>query len=210
MASLRKKAEIQRRAPIQARARSTVQAILEAAARIIRRQGLEALTTNRIAEVAGVSIGSLYGYFPDKTAVMIGLARRILDEDGAALSAALADPGEPDLVRAVVRALIARHRTDAALRRTVMSQHIGMGFGREHGRRAQQVIALISERLYPDTESRPDPIRLFVITRAVLGVSRTLIEEEGASELPAAALENELVRLVGLYLGRQEVSSLSA
>jgi AcrR family transcriptional regulator len=202
--SLRKRVEIQRRAPSQARARVTVEAILEAAARIIRRQGVDALTTNRIAEVAGVGIGTLYGYFPDKAAVMIALARRILDEDVAALSAALADSGESDLVRAVVRALIARHRTDPALRRTVMRQHIGMGFGLEHGRWAQQAIAIISERLYPDLESRPDPIRLFVITRAVLGVSRTLIEEEEASELPAAALEDELVRLVGLYLGRHE------
>jgi hypothetical protein len=83
-----------------------------------------------------------------------------------------------------------------------MSQHIGMGFGLEHGRRAQRAIAAITERIYPDPERRPDPLRLFVITRAVLGVSRTFIEGEAASELPPVVIEDELVRLVGLYLGR--------
>jgi AcrR family transcriptional regulator len=205
MVSARKRLEIQRRAPVQARSRVTVGAILEAAARIILREGVDALTTNRIAEVAGVSIGSLYGYFPDKAAVMVALARRILDEDVAALTAALTDPREPDLIRAVVRALIARHRANPAFRRAVMSHHIGMGFGFEHGRSAQQAIAAISERLYPDPERRPDPLRLFVITRAVLGVTRALIEEEGACELPPAVLEDELVRLVSLYLGTASI-----
>jgi AcrR family transcriptional regulator len=55
-----------RKTPRQARARATVDAIVLAAAPILRSDGPEALNTNRIAEVAGVSIGSLYQYFPNK------------------------------------------------------------------------------------------------------------------------------------------------
>jgi AcrR family transcriptional regulator len=53
-----------RRIPQQPRARETVNAVLDAVARILRRDGIAAITTNRIAEVAGVSIGSVYQYFP--------------------------------------------------------------------------------------------------------------------------------------------------
>ena len=55
-------------------------AVLDAAIRVLKREGFEALTTNRIAEVAGVSIGSVYQYFPDKGAIFAALHRRHIDE----------------------------------------------------------------------------------------------------------------------------------
>jgi DNA-binding transcriptional regulator YbjK len=54
-----------RRRPKQRRARQTVEAVLDAVAKVLKRDGVKAVTTNRIAEVAGVSIGSVYQYFPD-------------------------------------------------------------------------------------------------------------------------------------------------
>ncbi len=66
----------QRKQGRQARAQATEAAIIEAAARILENEGSEALTTNRIAERAGVSIGSLYQYFPNKQAVLVALLRR--------------------------------------------------------------------------------------------------------------------------------------
>jgi AcrR family transcriptional regulator len=65
-----------RREPKQQRSRQTVEAVLEAVQRVLRRQGAEAITTNRVAEAAGVSIGSLYQYFPDKSAIIRTLAER--------------------------------------------------------------------------------------------------------------------------------------
>jgi AcrR family transcriptional regulator len=62
-----------RKDPSQARSRVTVQSILEGAARVFRRDGWNA-TTNRIAEEAGVSIGTLYEYFPNKQALLLALA----------------------------------------------------------------------------------------------------------------------------------------
>lgn len=65
-----------RKEPRQARARETVEAILTAAARILTSEGFGALTTNRVAEVAGVSVGSLYQYFPNKEALVRALSER--------------------------------------------------------------------------------------------------------------------------------------
>ena len=75
--------------PSQSRSILTVEAILEGAAQILERQGLEGYTTNEIAEQAGVSIGSLYQYFPSKDAVTIALIEResatLVEEVKAAL-----------------------------------------------------------------------------------------------------------------------------
>jgi AcrR family transcriptional regulator len=68
----------QRRSPKQARSRATWDAIVEAAAQILERQGPDGLTTNDVAERAGVSIGTLYQYFPDKQAILVAAARREL------------------------------------------------------------------------------------------------------------------------------------
>lgn len=65
---------LQRKEPTQARSRALVQAILQAAARVFVEDGLDGANTNRIAEVAGVSVGSLYQYFPNKQS----LARALL------------------------------------------------------------------------------------------------------------------------------------
>ncbi|PTS79224.1 TetR family transcriptional regulator [Sphingomonas sp. HMWF008] len=65
-----------RKQPLQPRARATVEAILEAAAHILESRGLAGYNTNAVAERAGVSIGSLYQYFPGKDAVMAALIRR--------------------------------------------------------------------------------------------------------------------------------------
>lgn len=60
----------------QSRARETIDAILEASSRIVTREGVAGLTTNHVAELAGVSIGSLYQYFPGKDAVLHALVQR--------------------------------------------------------------------------------------------------------------------------------------
>ncbi|MGH7272107.1 MAG: TetR/AcrR family transcriptional regulator [Polyangiaceae bacterium] len=67
---------LQRKSPKQVRSRETVGAILEAAARILVRHGYTGANTNRIAEDAGISVGSLYQYFPSKDAIVVELFRR--------------------------------------------------------------------------------------------------------------------------------------
>jgi AcrR family transcriptional regulator len=80
-----------RRQPGQARAQATVNVILEATVRILNREGLDAATTSRIAEVAGVSVGSLYQYFPHRDAILTALQDRELSRALELLETALAD-----------------------------------------------------------------------------------------------------------------------
>ena len=81
----------------------TYNSMLDATARILESTGFAALTTNHVAEVAGVSIGSLYEYFPDKETLVAELARRtireIMQEVGVGLREAAQLGGEPGLRR---------------------------------------------------------------------------------------------------------------
>jgi len=69
----------QRRTPRQGRALATVDSILEAAAQVLQRAGADGFNTNAVAERAGVSIGTLYQYFPDKEAILVAVARREME-----------------------------------------------------------------------------------------------------------------------------------
>ena len=75
-----RRASTMRKSPRQARSRVTIDAILDAAARVLGERGWSGLTTNAVAEVAGVSIGSLYQYFPNKLALIEAVRRRHFDE----------------------------------------------------------------------------------------------------------------------------------
>lgn len=77
-----------RRKPIQQRSRATVDAILEAAAHVLRTEGWARFSTNRVARRAGVNIGSVYQYFADKEAVIHELHRRFREEVKARVRAA--------------------------------------------------------------------------------------------------------------------------
>jgi len=76
-----------RKLPVQSRAKATVDVITEAAARILTREGVDALTTNRIAEVAGVSVGSVYQYFPNKEAIVATLYEARLEDSRSLIEA---------------------------------------------------------------------------------------------------------------------------
>ena len=105
-----------RKTPRQARARITFDAIIEAATQLLREGGLAALNTNAIAERAGVSIGSLYQYFPNKDALMVEMIRREQQSHVARLAAALPFVEALDLdetVHLLVRTAMAHHREDA-------------------------------------------------------------------------------------------------
>src|SRR6185369_10221121 len=68
-----------RKAPRQERAQATVEALLEATAAVLRAEGYDGLTTNKVAEAAGVSVGSLYQYYPGKDALVTAVLLRYAD-----------------------------------------------------------------------------------------------------------------------------------
>ena len=84
-----------RRQPVQERSRLMVEDILEAASLILLEEGLEAFNTNRVAEVAGVSIGSLYQYFPNKESLLLQLQEREVKTTWKVLDSILADVSYP-------------------------------------------------------------------------------------------------------------------
>jgi AcrR family transcriptional regulator len=83
----------------QDRSKATVEAILRAAARILVKSGYEPMTTNRVAEAAGVSVGSLYQYFPNKQAILYRLQVDEWEKTGERIDAILCDAGRPPTQR---------------------------------------------------------------------------------------------------------------
>jgi AcrR family transcriptional regulator len=111
-----------RKRPRQQRSQDTYEAILDAAVQLFERDGYAAATTNRIAERAGVSIGSLYQYFPNKEALLYALGERhvthLIGALGGVLAALRAQrPGLEQTVRRLVEAVADLHRADPVTHR---------------------------------------------------------------------------------------------
>ena len=101
-------------------------ALLDATARVLVDEGYDQATTNRIAAVAGVSIGSLYQYFPNKDAIVAALGERLEGEMLAMLRryvAELEDAPLEDAVRTYVRAMIAVHAENPRLHRVLTANY---------------------------------------------------------------------------------------
>ncbi len=108
-----------RKHPIQQRARMTVEQIVEAAAQLIEERGLGGYNTNGIAARAGISIGSLYQYFPDKDAIMVALARRETAALRGDIAAARLDPGSREALIRLIDATVRHQIRRPALARVI-------------------------------------------------------------------------------------------
>lgn len=113
-----------RREPRQGRSRQTVHAVLGAVPRVIRREGVDAVTTNRIAEAAGVSVGSLYQYFPNKKAIFSALHERHVEDVHRVIERAMTERSRPldEFTRALVEGLADLHAAEPELHELVSEQ----------------------------------------------------------------------------------------
>lgn len=116
-----------RKVPQQARSRAMVERIVEAARVVLVRDGYEAFTTNRVADEAAVSPGSLYQYFPDKSALVTVVLDRWSAEISDRVAASMAASGpvdvkDPGTVRAIADALLTALEADAGLLRIVWEE----------------------------------------------------------------------------------------
>jgi len=195
-----------RKAPVQARAQATVETIFDATARIVENEGEGALTTNRIAHDAGFSIGTLYQYFPSKEAVVLAMLKRERDRALADLQTLLDDAvaaRQPvrDVVRELVRLLIQSFGGESASRR----RFIRLGWRMDHHDTITQALrdgaernaVALSQLLQATGEPGvrpPDPVMMFVVTRAMMGAIRSAALEDSAL-LGTPAFEAELLRL---------------
>tara|TARA_R110001592_G_scaffold363371_1_gene685471 strand:- start:78208 stop:78831 length:624 start_codon:yes stop_codon:yes gene_type:complete len=113
MARVAKEKSADRKRPLQERAQVTLDSIVESAERILQTKGYASLTTNHIAEVAGVSIGTLYHYFPNKDMIVQALIEDRVTRASAQLRSRLLDlMGEPIAVMfpAMIRELLSVYR----------------------------------------------------------------------------------------------------
>lgn len=108
-----------RKMPRQGRSQAMVQALLEASARVLKERGYEGMSTNAVAECAGVSVGSLYQYFPNKVALLAALHAEHAANMEESIKAVLAIPSvdKHASIKNLVRAIMAAHELDPALHR---------------------------------------------------------------------------------------------
>jgi AcrR family transcriptional regulator len=143
----RRKSLHPRKKPRQARAADTVAAVLEAAARILETKGFAGYNTNAVAARAGVSVGSLYQYFPHKDALTAALVER---ETAQLLTDLAAIPGDTDFasgVRRVIRAAIDHQMRRPALARLLDFEEERLPLASREQRVATEIVALMQRLL---------------------------------------------------------------
>jgi AcrR family transcriptional regulator len=168
----------------------TVEAILEGAAHILERDGVAGYNTNAVAERAGVSIGSLYQYFPNKdalTAALVDRETRSLIEDIEA-AAGHADPAMR--VRYMVRAAIAHQTRRPALARALDLEERRLPL-HDRDRRVTDAVSL----------ALPDDGSAGVTVEDLLAIIRAVVDAAGQrGETDADALETRVMKAVNGYL----------
>jgi AcrR family transcriptional regulator len=197
-----------RKAPAQRRSRQTVDAILQAAARVFAERGFARGTTNRIAERAGVSIGSLYEYFPNKESILVALVERYMDEGmtriDRLLGRSLAESRDLSAVlRGLVCAMLDFHRREPELHRVLFEEA-------PHPPQLHACLLQLEERLAHQLEeilrARPeaqvtDPDTAAHLVVQVLESLTHRFVLRGIHDLSDERFTDEVVKLVGAYLG---------
>jgi len=192
----------------QERSRATVDALVDATARILVREGFDKASTNHIADVAGVSIGSLYQYFPGKEALVAAVIERHNRQIGLAVRAELAGLADCPLaegVRRLIAMAVKAHAIDPRLHRVLAEQIPRVG-------RLENVEAFNSRNhtLFRDyLESRRDEIGAsdldlasFICVTTIEALTHNAVLH-GSGLLPDDSMEalvDEATRLIAGYL----------
>ncbi|MDW5596142.1 TetR/AcrR family transcriptional regulator [Conexibacter stalactiti] len=197
-----------RRQPRQARSRETVEALLEAAAQVFERHGYAAGTTNRIAARAGVSIGSLYQYYPSKDAILLALVERHVAEGEAALAplagwlAGDSSPGLRDGLQALVAAMVALHADRPALHRVLFEEAPRPPALRRRldGLATQAADAIAAWlRACPEVRVADPELAARLVVQTVESITHTLVIHP-AADRPPAAWTAATVAMLAAYL----------
>ncbi|MEJ8654332.1 TetR family transcriptional regulator [Streptomyces sp. MS1.AVA.3] len=203
-----------RKQPRQARAELTRQRILAAAAHVFAEYGHAAGTTNRIAERARISIGSLYQYYPNKDAILVELLTRHLDAGMSAMAHGQDDEAPDSLeevIRRYVRLTIENHRDDPQLLRVMIEQAPRSPELLEktsHYHQARTVFARDLIEHHPEVRVADVEVAARLLVSTVELVVHQLIA--APDPLDPARLESELVAMLTRYLtgepgtGRQQ------
>ena len=195
-----------RKLPRQARAKVTVDAIVEATTQVLLEDGYDHFTTARAAERAGVSVGSLYQYFPNKAALASAVIDRCCDNFLGSLEAALAGQSRVTLaecVRAVVDVTLVSHHLSPELHRIVLDLAPRIGVEEKAERVSQMVTGAIEEVLLKHADEIAPSIDIAVAASMI----ETLLEAIAHRAVRAQAeqpegnqIAREASRLILSYL----------
>ncbi len=195
-----------RKAARQERSQITVDAILEAAARLFADGGLEEVNTNQIAELAGVSVGSLYQYFPSKQAILGELIDRHSEQTITLLAAKLAEFAArpiPAVLREIVEILLEADTIDLNLHRVFLDKLPDAGrIEQRHGeirRMTAAVRELLLERRGDELAVGDRDVAAVVLVHALEAVTNAVVFEF-PDRLRDPALVDEITALAARYL----------
>jgi AcrR family transcriptional regulator len=195
-----------RKRPLQTRSRETVAVILEATARILEAEGLEAANTNAIAARAGVSIGSVYQYFPDKSAIfaeLIHKAEADLGDNLEMLLARTAGLALEERVVILVKAGVGQQMQRPQLARIL--DYLEASFRTDPILKAadERILRLIMQLLEEHKESIARPVSPATASD-ILSIVKGMVDGASfAGEVNAAELEGRVILAVLGYLKHQ-------
>lgn len=198
---LNKKQLVERRLPRQDRARQKIELILEAATRLIERAGIPSLTTNAIAETAGISIGTLYQYFADKEAILRALIDREMTGIAARVSDVLKGPApteQGDRVSMVMRVVLDSYGGRHHAHRLLMEHALSRGTADRLNPLYQTLIESFSTHGVTVPGGGVEMLSeadAFVLTHAIAGVLRGFVAT-AAGRMRVEDVEKSLTRLV--------------
>jgi AcrR family transcriptional regulator len=193
-----------RKSPVQARSAASVDAILKATVQVLLRVGKEKLTTTRVAARAGVSVGTLYQYFPNKSALLRAAMRLHLEEILAEVDkVCIAQRGQPveQMAEALAVAFLAVKMRDPKKSRALYAVSSDV----EGAKIAASAVTRVNYAIIGLLRSAPEALKTdlqlmaTVLQSTIAGMKRQLLE----SDMPEAqfeAMQRELVLVVRSYV----------
>lgn len=193
-----------RKSPVQARSTASVDALLEATIQVLLTVGKERLTTTRVALRAGVSVGTLYQYFPNKSSLLQAVLKRHLDNVAQQVERACQEQQgnslrqiAPALINAFLDAKMKTPKTSVALHAVSSDLDGAKIVQRVRGRVNRAIVSVLASAREP---LRKDPqVVASMLQSAMFGVSQRLLESS-APEKELNPLRDELIYLVNAYL----------
>ena len=195
-----------RKKPRQSRSRATYEAIVEATTQLLVKEGFDRFTTARVASRAGVSIGSLYQYFPNKTALAAAVIDRCCEEFLRHFEASLARASGKSLeaaVRIMVHTSLASHHLAPELHRIVneLARRIGVD---DRTNMVSKATAKLIEALLREHSDElaagADPMVAATIIETVLEALAHRVQLADPPRVPDGVLAEEATRLIVSYL----------
>jgi AcrR family transcriptional regulator len=193
-----------RKSPVQARSAASVTAILQATIQVLLQVGKQRLTTTRVAQRAGVSVGTLYQYFPNKSSLLQAALKRHLAEVTEAVELVCKEQ-KGETLRQMVTALITRFleakmrdaKTSVALY-SVSSDVDGAKISQQMGARFNEAMVRMLATAREPLTTDPQLVAS-MLQGMMVGVSRRMLES-GAPEKQLDALRRELIFVACAYI----------